>query len=60
MESSSSVTCVAKDPKTLQSRTRYHREGNLLAQFSSLVYAQKPLPDQVSCVKLESKRIQLF
>ena len=60
MGSLSSITCVAKDLNTLQSRSRYHCEVNLLAQFISLVYAEKELQNQVSCVKLEFKRIQSF
>ena len=54
------MTGVAKDLDTLQSRTRYHCEPNLFAQFISLVYAEKELPNQVSCIKLASKRIQSF
>ena len=54
------MTCVARDMNTLQSRSRYHCEVNLLAQFISLVYAEKELPDQVTCIELASKRIQSF
>ena len=54
------MTGVAKDLNTPQSRTRYHCEVNLLAQFISLVDAEKQIPYQVSCVKLASKRTQLF
>ena len=58
--SSSLMTCVAEDLNTIQSSTRYHCEVNLLAQFISLVSAEKDVPDQVSCVELASKRIQSF
>ena len=54
------MTGVAKDLNALQSRTRHQCVVNLLAQFISLVYAEKELPDQVSCIKLASKRIQSF
>jgi hypothetical protein len=49
------MTFVAKGQITLQSRTRYPCEVNLLPQLISLVYAEKELPDQVSRVKLAFK-----
>ena len=60
MGNSSSMTYIGKDLSTLQSRTRYHYEVNLLAQFISLAYDEKELPNQVSFVELTSKQIQSF
>ena len=59
MGSSSEKTSVAKDLNTLQTRTRYHCEVNLRAQYIPLICTEIELTDQFSCVKLTSKRIQL-
>jgi hypothetical protein len=54
------ICCKRSEYTNLQSRTRYHCEVNLLAQYIPLICAEKELTDQVSYVKLTSKRIQLF
>ena len=60
MASSFLAACAAKDLNTAESRTAYHFELSLFAQFISLIYAQRRQLDQVSDVKLASKRVQLF
>ena len=60
MVRSLSMTVAAKDLNTLLSRTHDQFDLSMFAQFISLVYAEKELLDHVSCVELESKRIQSF
>ena len=58
MESSSWMTCAAKVPNPAQSRTHDQFDLSMFAQFISLIYAEKELPDQVPYVKLAFKGIQ--